>query len=167
MILGITANAQQEERIRCIKAGMDDCLFKPIGLEELKAYLDAVAPEAHSEVETSVQRSNDIDLSSVVQLTRGDNASINSLIDDLATANEEDMARLIKLFIQHDLNALSDLAHRVKGGACIIRAQRFIHCCERLEAVCNGRDTSQLAEAVEELQQEMEQLADKLSLYVD
>jgi two-component system sensor histidine kinase EvgS len=166
LILGFTANAQQEERTRCIKAGMDDCLFKPIGLEELKSCLDAVVPVARSEVETSIQRSNEIDLTSVEQLTRGDKASINSLIDDLSTANEEDMARLIKLFTQHDLNALSDLAHRVKGGARIIRAQRLIECCERLEEVCNGRDTSQLAQAVDELQQEMEQLAEKLSLYV-
>jgi two-component system sensor histidine kinase EvgS len=166
LILGFTANAQQEERIRCIEAGMDDCLFKPIGLEELKACLDAVAPVVRSEVETSVQSSGEIDLGSLEQLTRGDKASINSLIDDLSTANEEDMARLIRLFTKHDLNALSDLAHRVKGGARIIKAQRLIQCCEHLEAVCTGRDASQLAEAVDALQQEMERLADKLSLYV-
>ncbi|WP_027925474.1 MULTISPECIES: transporter substrate-binding domain-containing protein [Pseudomonas] len=166
LILGYTANAQQEERVRCIEAGMDDCLFKPIGLEELKACLEAVAPMERSEEQTSVHGSNEIDLSSLEQLTRGDKASINSLIGDLSTANEEDMARLIQLFTKHDLNALSGLAHRVKGGARIIRAQRLIQCCEHLEVVCTGRDTSRLAEAVDELQREMEQLADKLSLYV-
>jgi two-component system sensor histidine kinase EvgS len=166
LILGFTANAQQEERIRCIEAGMDDCLFKPIGLEELKACLEGVAPMMRSEVETSVQSVDEIDLSSLEQLTRGDKAAIHSLIDDLATANEEDMARLIRLFTKHDLNALSGLAHRVKGGARIIRAQRLIQSCEDLEAVCNGRDTSRLAEAVDVLQREMEQLADRLSLYV-
>ena len=30
LILGLTANAQPEEKDRCIEAGMDDCLFKPI-----------------------------------------------------------------------------------------------------------------------------------------
>ncbi|WP_095079524.1 transporter substrate-binding domain-containing protein [Pseudomonas sp. Irchel s3h17] len=164
LILGFTANAQQEERIRCIEAGMDDCLFKPIGLEELKACLDAVVPVVRSEVETSVQRSNEIDLGSLKQLTRGDKAAINSLIDELSTANQEDMARLIRLFTKHDLKALSDLAHRVKGGARIIKAQRLIQCCEHLEAVCAGRDDSQLAGVVDALQQEMEQLADELSL---
>jgi two-component system sensor histidine kinase EvgS len=113
-----------------------------------------------------VHGSNEIDLSSLEQLTRGDKASINSLIGDLSTANEEDMARLIQLFTKHDLNALSGLAHRVKGGARIIRAHRLIQCCEQLEVVCTGRDTSRLAEAVDELQREMEQLADKLDLYV-
>jgi two-component system sensor histidine kinase EvgS len=41
VILGLTANAQPEEKIRCIEAGMDDCLFKPIRLEELSAWLAA------------------------------------------------------------------------------------------------------------------------------
>ena len=31
-ILGFTANAQPEERLRCKQAGMDDCVFKPINL---------------------------------------------------------------------------------------------------------------------------------------
>ncbi|RUU69004.1 response regulator, partial [Mesorhizobium sp. M7A.F.Ca.MR.362.00.0.0] len=34
-ILGLTANAQPEERVRCIAAGMDDCLFKPLRLSQL------------------------------------------------------------------------------------------------------------------------------------
>ena len=166
MILGFTANAQEEERVRCVEVGMDDCLFKPIGLEELKACLYSVAPLACSEVQASAQSVHEIDLSSLEQLTQGDKASIMGLINDLSCANEEDMARLIQLFTKHDLDALSDLAHRVKGGARIIRAQQLINCCEHLEEVCAERDAAQLAAAVDALQQEMEQLADKLSLYV-
>lgn len=39
LILGFTANAQPEEIERCAAAGMDDCLFKPIGMKELMARL--------------------------------------------------------------------------------------------------------------------------------
>ncbi|CAC9678515.1 Virulence sensor protein BvgS precursor [Pseudomonas putida] len=42
-ILGVTANAQAEERARCLASGMDECLFKPIGLRTLKTHL----PHAH------------------------------------------------------------------------------------------------------------------------
>jgi len=34
-IIGATANAQQEERARCLAVGMDECLVKPFGLSAL------------------------------------------------------------------------------------------------------------------------------------
>lgn len=43
-IIGITANALADEKQRCINAGMDDCLSKPITLDQLKvAMQDYVA----------------------------------------------------------------------------------------------------------------------------
>lgn len=168
LILGFTANAQPEEKIRCLEAGMDDCLFKPISLKDLNTRLSSVAPD-NVLVPTGEDRlrGDDIDLTSLEQLTRGDQASINSLLRDLASSNEEDMARLMRLFTQHDLPGLADLAHRVKGGARIIKADGLIHCCEMLEEVCNGLDSAVLTEAVDALQQAMEKLAQRLETHFE
>lgn len=168
LILGFTANAQPEEKTRCLEAGMDDCLFKPISLEDLSARLSSVAPETAPETvsvptgENLLGDEEDIDLTSLEQLTRGDPASIKSLLRDLVSSNEEDMARLMQLFTQHDLPGLADLAHRVKGGARIIKAANLIHCCETLEQACNGLDSAVLTEAVDALHQVMEKLAQRL-----
>ncbi|WP_370694664.1 transporter substrate-binding domain-containing protein [Pseudomonas sp. FP603] len=164
LILGFTANAQPEEIQRCRLAGMDDCLFKPISLKDLSVRLASVAPNGiavASEREHELL-SDDIDLTSLEQLTRGDSASIKSLLGDLASSNDEDMARLMRLFTQHDLPGLADLAHRVKGGARIIRAGVLIQACETLETACNGLDSAVLTEAVDALQQAMERLAERL-----
>jgi signal transduction histidine kinase/CheY-like chemotaxis protein len=40
-IVGITANVLPEDRAACLAAGMDDCLVKPIRVEELRAALQA------------------------------------------------------------------------------------------------------------------------------
>jgi CheY-like chemotaxis protein len=40
-IIGLTANALREERQRCLEAGMDDKLSKPVRIDELKAVLQA------------------------------------------------------------------------------------------------------------------------------
>jgi two-component system sensor histidine kinase EvgS len=164
LILGFTANAQPDEKDRCLAEGMNDCLFKPISLGDLSARLASVQPGADllpvgrkvDEIE------GDIDLASLQQLTRGDRAAIQNLLGDLGTSNEEDMLRLIKLFGEHDLPGLSDLAHRVKGGARIIKASRLIQCCEQLEAACMGADSTELTQAVDALQQAMERLAQTL-----
>lgn len=165
LILGFTANAQPEEKGRCQAAGMDDCLFKPISLKDLSASLAGLATGQRS-AQPGFSPDEDIDLTSVEHLTGGDMTSIKSLLGALASSNEQDMARLMQLFTRHDLQGLADLAHRVKGGARIIKALGLIRCCEDLETACNGRDSAQLTKAVDALHQQMEQLSERLEHYL-
>ncbi len=44
IILGYTANAQPEVRRKCLSAGMDDCLLKPISLGTLSQRLAGIRP---------------------------------------------------------------------------------------------------------------------------
>jgi two-component system sensor histidine kinase EvgS len=169
LIFGFTANAQPEERTLCLGAGMDTCLFKPISLEDLRVQLASVVSSSVSAPteEERLEPSDKIDLANLEQLTRGDSASIKSLLGDLVSSNEDDMSRLLQLFTRHDLPALADLAHRVKGGARIIKAQWLIHCCENLEEACKGLDSAQLTEAVDQLHQAMERLEQRLQHCLD
>lgn len=167
LILGFTANAQPEEKEHCRLAGMDDCLFKPISLKDLNVRLASIMP-ANVQVpleEGRVGQPDDVDLAHLHPLTRGDDASIRSLLGDLSASNNEDMARLMKLFTRHDVSGLSNLAHRVKGGARIIKAQGLITACDLLEAACSGLDPAQLTEAVDAVHQAMERLAERLERY--
>lgn len=169
LILGFTANAQPEEVELCTAAGMDDCLFKPIGMKELMERLSRVESvfEQIPDIKETTPSDDDIDLSSLEQLTCGDRESTKSLLRDLTRSNEEDQLRLIKLLGQNDLVGLADLAHRIKGGAQIIKAKRLIRCCEQLRIDCNGRDGARITLSVDALHQAMEALAVELELYVE
>lgn len=164
LVIGFTANALPEEKGRCVNAGMDDCLFKPISLETLNARLAKVKPKTPlpSEDVLSCHTGLEINLSSLEQLSQGDPASIRSLLTDLSLSNEADMAKLMRLFSAHDLPGLADLAHRVKGGARIISAESLIAACEALEVATEELSPVALTEAVDALQKVMEQLADYL-----
>jgi len=161
LILGFTANAQPEEKQRCAEAGMDDCLFKPISLKQLSARLASVVPDA-----VEATGSPDIDLSSLEQLTGGDTHAIQQLLQELVRSNAEDGARLRHLFSQHNVPGLADLAHRIKGGARLIQARRLVNACETLENACRGAEGVSLDQAVEEVRQTMEQLAERLEGHV-
>jgi two-component system sensor histidine kinase EvgS len=53
-ILGMTANAMEDDRDQCIAAGMDDVLTKPFMFREFKATVDAwIAPQSDFAVSTS------------------------------------------------------------------------------------------------------------------
>ncbi len=160
VILGFTANAQPEEKERCAEAGMDDCLFKPIGLRELNACLVSLTPDA-----PGADPGDGVDLAGLEQLTAGDARAMGALLEELVSSNAEDRVRLQHLFSRQDLPGLADLAHRIKGGARIIQAQRLIAACEALESACRGNDAVLLTEAVEGLHQAIEHLAERIEAY--
>lgn len=167
LILGFTANAQAKEKIRCMEAGMDDCLFKPISLKDLSARLAGVVPDMNTRplLETLPASAVEIDLSSLEQLAGPDRSLINKLLAELAASNAEDLTRLQGFYRQRDRMGLRDLAHRVKGGAQMVKARRLVLGCEQLEVACGAVDETSLSQAVEVLQEAMERLAEYLERY--
>ena len=165
LILGFTANAQPEEKHRCIEAGMDDCLFKPISLADLNARLagrgheDAVPADPASPALTA-----DFDLSALEQLTAGDTAAINGLLTQLLDSTVQDQAQLLRLTHRNDVPGLADLAHRVKGGGRLIQARDLIGACQALERACLEADQSLLIAAADDLHQAMARLAQWLEI---
>jgi len=160
-ILGFTANAQAEERIRCLEAGMDDCLFKPIRLADLKAWLAArFGNEPTAGIEAPVPA--EIDLSGLEPYMDSDPELYNQLLHDLAVTNSEDRARLLTEHASGNRHALPELAHRIKGGALMVRAFALIECCEQLERACGEGNTSLIDDAVDQLQQAMTRLGHTL-----
>ena len=157
VILGLTANAQPEEKIRCIEAGMDDCLFKPIRLEELSAWL---AARFLSEPAAPVKAPSpgEIDLSGLERYVGADHELLTQLLHDLAVTNRDDRERLLQEHASGNHHGLQELAHRIKGGALMVRAMNLVECCEQLERACGEGNASLIDVAVDQLQQAMRRL---------
>ena len=159
LILGFTANAQPEEKIRCLEAGMDDCLFKPIGLHDLSTAVTRGTLNTHEPPPPASVVDAAIDLSGLRQMSGDDPAMIDDLLVQLAASNAEDMARLQALHAEGHVPGLLELAHRIKGGAKMVRARQLIHGCELLEAACQeSADSAALEQAVQGLRSAMREL---------
>ncbi|HEF4761161.1 TPA: transporter substrate-binding domain-containing protein [Pseudomonas putida] len=161
VILGFTANAQPEEKIRCIEAGMDDCLFKPIRLVELSAWLANRFSNDSTRAVESLPTA-DLDLSGLRHYTGVDNELIEELLRDLAVTNRDDRVRLLHVHASGNHQGLQELAHRIKGGAQVVRAHRLVECCEQLERACAKGDASLIDAAVDQLHQAMTRLGQSL-----
>ncbi|OYU06060.1 MAG: hybrid sensor histidine kinase/response regulator [Pseudomonas sp. PGPPP1] len=160
LLLGFTANAQPEEAERCRQAGMDGCLFKPTGLEDLRlALASRTGAVASDEAEPL------FDLSSLITLTGNDRAALNELLEPLLDSLKEDQALLQAFLSKADFAKLFDLGHRVKGGARMVKAKALIVCCEALESVCERRDLAALGAATDAVGVAIDELDRSLEAY--
>ena len=128
-ILGVTANAQAEERTRCLASGMDECLFKPIGLRTLKTHLPQVRPQQPSPEPSH----GGFDLAELRHLTQDDEQLTRHLLEQLSISVSEDLAALRALATDAPDEAVRALAHRIKGGAKMIRVRSVVKDCEAIE----------------------------------
>ncbi len=160
LLLGFTANAQPEETERCRQAGMDGCLFKPAGLEDLRSALASLALSPGVPGVDGV-----FDLAALRVVTGDDQVALKELLNALLDSLEADRVMLPLLQREVSFRGLHDLAHRVKGGARMVKAQALITCCETLESLCERQARSALGAAIEALDQAMGDLHKRLSDY--
>lgn len=128
-ILGVTANAQAEERARCLASGMDECLFKPIGLRTLKTHL----PHAPPRQQPTARRASGFNLGELRHLTQDDEQLTRNLLQQLSQSVSEDLATLRALPADAPGETLRALAHRIKGGAKMLKVRTLVKDCEAIE----------------------------------
>ncbi|WP_433736370.1 transporter substrate-binding domain-containing protein [Pseudomonas putida] len=128
-VLGFTANAQPEEVQRCKRAGMDDCLFKPLTLSALSQWVGGLSPPSLTPA---------FSLEGLQQLTGGNPVLNQRLLSELLSSNRQDCQGLLALSGSTDPQAFLDMAHKIKGAARIAQAARLIDSCESLETTCRA-----------------------------
>ncbi|MBD9500205.1 transporter substrate-binding domain-containing protein [Pseudomonas sp. PDM17] len=167
VIFGFTANAQPDEIENCRRAGMDDCLFKPIGLDNLRMRLDAVPKlsAAHDDQASLEKQVDGFDLKSLREMTGGNPGLIRRLLEELHSSNRIDIDQVRPLWEAGDWKQLADLAHRMKGAARLVNADTLQDLCSKLEGGCkDGLDSRELGNRARAVEQAMATLQDDLLL---
>lgn len=129
-ILGYTANAQPEVHQRCLQAGMNDCLLKPIGLHSLGQRLASVTANAAS------ANASLLDLKGLEPIIGDCPQELRRLLETLLRSSPEDQQRLQATETQGDPQALKSAAHQILGVARIVQAEALMQACEVLEDAC-------------------------------
>lgn len=131
VILGLTADARQEQINEGQAAGMDDCLFKPVGLETLEHCL-----------RRHMQREEQVDIAACMQeirsclgpLTAHQPALMSPLLAEFVRASDDDLLVLQQAVDAEDVARFLDCIHRLKGGAKIMGAMQLVATCSKIEA---------------------------------
>ncbi len=149
-IVAFTANALDGEAGRCLAAGMDDYLAKPVELKTLRGVLERwlpaavpadIAPAAEPGPQPGPESdpvSADgpplLDLAVLESVVGDDPDAIQATLADFMVAVRRDLADLDAAFAGSDIAAIADSAHRIKGAARIVGAMRLANSCQALES---------------------------------
>lgn len=141
-VVALTAHVSQEEREKCLSAGMDDFLSKPIARSELAKMLAHWLGDA-THCKMTAKQTKDTHNDHNPHSIWNEAAALKYLDDDYELLRDmtdlflqEIPARLQVLqeaLINHDLTALADVAHAIKGMAGHFCAEQLVHSATLLE----------------------------------
>ncbi|UKA63613.1 response regulator [Arthrobacter sp. FW306-04-A] len=131
-VIAMTAGALDEDRDRCLAAGMDDYLTKPVDMDKLNQVLGRWIPEpAKESTEPALDPAR---LETLRDLGPGDGLG---LLPAAAQAFRQDIQPSLQALRQALDNgsgeAFRQMAHKLKGSAANIGAARAARMCEEME----------------------------------
>ncbi len=163
-IVALTASALKGEAERCLGAGMDDYMAKPVSIPIMGACLQRWLPHTASlqpvsaELGVSIQVANNqqvvstqsglpqlahpstLDASVLAELTGGDPSEARDLLGEFLDSTRDDLVQLEAMRRDGDLQGLTRQAHKVKGAARIVGAVELADAAGMLETAGRSGD---------------------------
>jgi CheY-like chemotaxis protein len=169
-IIAMTAHALKGDRERCLDAGMDAYVAKPVESRLLFEAIDSMVPAeplADTEAETQTQEANGdpevFDYESAMAMIDGDTELFQELVTLFMSESTILLDQIHDAIEQRDAKTLERAAHSLKGSAGAFRAELASRAAQQLEDLAKRSSLEEAELACETLQAEVERLKQALA----
>ncbi|MFT5482488.1 MAG: signal transduction histidine kinase/DNA-binding response OmpR family regulator [Halieaceae bacterium] len=138
-IIAVTANVMKGEIDRCVFAGMDDYLSKPMLINILREKIERWMPASNSQ---TTYTEPPVDVSVLEELVGDDPEIIDELLQIFRTSSATTASELRAACHAKKAKKASEAAHKLKSSARSVGAIVLGELCEAMEQAERGDDTS-------------------------
>ena len=164
-IIAMTAHAMKGDRERCLEAGMDGYIAKPIRAKDLYETVDAMVagvygPQSQENGITDVKEI--IDRDQLLKQIGGNTESLKEIVELFAVESEKLLARIRDAIKKENPSDLQRAAHTLKGSIRLFGVERSADAALRLEIMGREKNLTGAEQVWLKLMKEIEQLIPKL-----
>ena len=160
-IIAMTAHAMADDRERCLQAGMDAYLTKPVRPQELFETIANLIPEETAlagECHGAPLASDVFDQAALLARIEGDETLLRELVGLFLDDTPQRLDHIRDAFVNNDLKRLERIAHTLKGSVGNLCAYRAYETAKRLERLAQIGEERRITEALTDLEMEMAHL---------
>jgi CheY-like chemotaxis protein len=173
-ILALTAYAMQDDLRRCLEAGMDGHLAKPISAKELYQTIDDVVQldstlgpneransntQAKQEAAESPQAAEAFDLDAALARVDGDAQFLRKLADMFLEKCPQTLAQIREAIARGNAAGVKPLAHNLKSAVGMFAAQAALDSAYKLETASAAGNQPDIEAAYDELEKAIGRLS--------
>jgi two-component system sensor histidine kinase/response regulator len=158
-IIAMTAYAMKEDKEKCLEAGMDAYLSKPVKLDELHKTVNEISAELYPETYV-------LDIKKGLELVEGDENTLKEVVRIFLKEDYPEQLQRLKVGISAgDTQAARIAAHGIKGAARSFGSASLAGAALQLEEMGKKNDFTGAPEALQKLEAEARRLADFFTRY--